>query len=186
MIETCFNLHVNWFLKFRSCRRVHSQGVDEGVIEGNEAVPREEDGTMAIKKSPKDACCNRGYAIEEHAAEKESDNPTRSLQSVPDKGIEEQRPSTSADLHVIANHAPANLENVRNIDELKPTTSKTLEGEEVESDSADDVVVLGSQPVPEGEKEDGAAADRSDETHSDGPVQQDKIDEDFAGNVVVV
>ena len=141
---------------------MHSQErVDKGVIEGNEAVPEEVDGTMAIKKSPKDAYCDRRYAFEEHAAEKGNDNPTRSFQSAPDEGIEGQRPSTSADLHVIASHAPVSLESVRNIDEEKRTTSKQLERKEVESDSADDVVVLGSQGFPEGEKEDGAAADRS-------------------------
>lgn len=180
---------MNLFLRFRSSGRVHSQErVDEGVVEGNEAVPGEVDGTKAIKCSPKDAYCKRGHAFEEHVTELESDKPTRTFQNVPDKKIEEQRPSTSADLHVIASRPPVNLENVRNIDEEKPTTSKELERKEVESDSADDVVVLGSQPVPDHEegKEDHAAASRSDETHSDDPVQQDEIDKDLDGNVVVL
>ena len=161
------------------------EGVDEGVVKGNEAVPGEVDGTVAIKKSPKDAYCKRRHAFEEHAVESECVNPTRAFQNVPDKEIEEQCPSTSGDLHVITIHPPVNLESARNIEE-KPTTSKKLEIKEVESDLADDVVVLDSQPVPGEGKEDRAAASRSDESLSDGPVQQDEIDEDIDGNVVAI
>lgn len=162
--------------------------VDEGVVEGNEAIPEEVDGTEAIKKSPKDAYCKRRVALEKQAAELERDNPTHAFQNVPDKGIEEQYPSTSADLHVITAQPPANdkrqsLESVRNIGEEKPTTSTKLEKNEVEGNSTDDGIVLGSKPVPKEEKE--GRADTSDETLNV-PVQQDEIEKGIDGNVVVV
>jgi len=155
------------------------ESVDEGVVEGV-------DGTEAIKRSPKDTYCKKRIGFEKHAAELESKKPTRAFQNVTVMEIEEQRPSTSADPHVTASLPPVNLESVRNIDEEKPTTSKRIKRKEVESDSADDVVVLGSVPVPEEREEDRAAASRSHETQRDGPVQQDKIDKDVDGNVVVV
>lgn len=166
---------------------MHSRDrVDEGVVEGNEAVPGEVDGTVAIKRSHKDADNKKTSALEEYAAELKCDNRTRALENATDRKIEEQRPSTSVDLHVTTSHSAVNkgfqdLESVRNIDEEKPTTSKQLERNEVESDSADDVVVLGSQPVPEEEQEDRAAA-RSDETISDDPVQQDRINKEEGSN----
>ena len=155
---------------------MHSQDrVREGVVEGNEAVPGEVDGSVAIKRSPK-----------EHAAELKCDNRTPVFQKVTDGKIKEHRPSTSADLNVTTTHSHVNeglqdLESVRNIEEEKPTTSKQIERNKVESDSADRVVVLGSQPVPEEEQEDRAAA-RSDETISDDPVQQGKIIKEEGSN----
>lgn len=162
--------------------------VDEGVVEGNEAIPEEVDGTEAIKKSPKDAYCKRRVALEKQAAELERDNPTHAFQNVADKGIEEQYPSTSADLNVITTQPPANdkrqsLESVRNIGEEKPTTSTKLEKNEVEGSSTDDGIVLGSKAVPKEEKED--RADTSDETLNV-PVQQDEIEKGIDENVVVV
>lgn len=162
--------------------------VDEGVVEGNEAIPEEVDGTEAIKKSPKDANCKRKSAFENQAAELERDNPTHAFH-VPDKKIEVQCPSTSADVHVITTQPPVNdkhqsLESVRNIDEEKPTTSTKLERNEIQGNSVDDGIILGSKPVPKEEKEDSAGT--SDETLNDGPVQQDEIENDVDGNVVVV
>ena len=159
--------------------------VDEGVVKENGAVPGEVDGAVAIKKSPKDGYCKRRHAFEEFAVESKCVNPTRAFQNVPEREIEEQCPSTSGDLHVITSHPPINLESARNIEE-KPTTSKKLEINEVESDLADDVVVPGSHPVPEEETEDRAAASKSDESLSDGLVQQDEIDEDIDENVVAI
>jgi len=153
--------------------------VDEGVVEGNDAVLEEVDGTKVIKRSPKDPYCKKRIAFEEHTAELDSENPTRTLQNLP---VKVQRPSTSGDPHVTASRSPVN----RNIDEEKPTTSKTMERKEVESDSADDVVVLGPQPSPEERTEDPSAASRSDETQRDGPVRQEEMEKDVGGNVVVV
>ena len=75
-------------------------------------------------------------------------------------------------------------EDARNSDE-KPTTSEKPERNEVETELGDDVV-LGSESVPEEGKEHDATTRRSDETHGDDPVQQDKITKDVEGNVVVV
>lgn len=187
MTRACFNLYLNLSLRFSFSRRVHSQGrVNEGVVEENQPVPGEADKTKAIKKAPEDASCKRKSGFEEQAAELESDNPTSAFQNVPDRQIQDQHPSTSADLHVVASHQLVNLESARNIDEEKPRTSEKPERNEVERDSGDDVVVLASQSVPEEGKEDDATTGRSDETHGDGPVQQDKIDKDVDGNVVVV
>jgi len=177
------------FKKSQNRRVRNEERVDEGVVEGNEAIPGEVDGTEAIKKSPKDAYCKRRFAFEKRAAELERVNPTHAFQNVPDKEIEEQCPSTSADLHAITTQPPSNdkrqsLESVRNIGEEKPTTSTKLERNEVEGNSTDDGIVLGSKPVPKAEKEDRTGT--SDETLNDGPMQQDEIGKGVGGNVVVV
>lgn len=164
---------------------MHSQEkADKGVVEGNQAVPGEVDETKAIEKAAEDSFCKRGCGLKEQAAELKSDDPTSAIQNVPDREMEEQHPPTNANLHFVASQQPVNLESARNVEEEKPTTSEKPERNKFERDSGDDV--LDSQSVPKEGKEDDATTSRSDETHGDGPEQQDKMNKDVDGNVVVV